>query len=96
MRSLCSPTRKVGVDGHAPEERGARNHFDKAVETEADQRDATGEDSSDECDDGLKAVPGKGEIFQTAASAHQKSAIGGGDHGAYVIRCPRKKSPVVS
>lgn len=70
-----------GVDVHPPEERGAGNHFHEAVEAESDERDAAGDDSGNESDDGFEAVPGEGEVFETAASADQESAVGGGGVG---------------
>ncbi len=78
----------VSVGRHPPEECGAGNHFDEAVEAEADERDAASDQSGYQRDKALEAVPGEGEVFETAASADQESAVGDGGvgHAAYVNR----------
>src|SRR5712691_4656682 len=58
-----------------PEQRGARGHFNDAVESEADKRDAAGQEACDERDESFETVVPDGEPFQANATSNVGRAV---------------------
>jgi hypothetical protein len=58
-----------------PKQRRPRSHFNQAVQAEPDERDGSGDDSSDDGNQTFGAVVGDGEIFELLAPANKVSTI---------------------
>ena len=89
--------RLIGIPAKAPECRETAADLDRRVETEPDQRDATGEEAGDEGDETLARIPRNGDVLKPATlmcdRCTQRRDVGGAAvRGAYATSDGRPPS----